>query len=85
MRVIHQLCEVGKKRNISKVYHELFVPEFMYEILLNTAPSIKDTFAFCKLLNNWIDCNEIFFPFLTDAGFCYSFNTLRLPEYLTNE
>lgn len=82
---MNQLCDFTAYENISKLFRELYVPEYMYFTMLNVAPQMNDTFAFCKLFDQWVNCEEIFFPVVTDAGFCYSFNTLRLPEYLTDE
>ena len=85
MKIINQLCDYGRSTNVSKLFPEMYAPETMYETMFTLAPDKNETFAFCKLFNKRIDCNEIFFTTLSDSGYCYSFNTLRIDEYLTDE
>lgn len=85
MKVMIQLCEFGKSRDIYKLFPDLYATNVVYRTMMEIAPDMNETFASCKLFGKLIDCDEIFFPILTDAGFCYAFNTIRLPEFLTDE
>lgn len=86
MKVINQLCEFGKKqKNLTKLFPDLYAPRSVYRTIMENVPELNETFVFCKLFNKWINCSEIFFPTLTNQGYCYSFNTVRLSEYLTDE
>lgn len=84
---MNQLCEFGKKnKNLTKLFPELYVNESIYKTMLHNAPNMNETFAYCKLFGVWTNCSEIFFPTISNAeGFCFSFNTLNLPEFLTDE
>lgn len=85
MRVINQLCDFGKITNVSKFFTEPYVNDSIYGTMIETAPDINETFAYCKLFGEWINCSEIFFPTLGQTGFCFTFNTVRLSEYVTDE
>ena len=83
---MNQLCEFpcGRK-DMSELFTDVYTNNTMYGTMLNVQPEISETFVFCKLFDKWINCNELFFPVLSDAGFCFSFNTVRLSEHVTNE
>lgn len=85
MKIINQLCEYKDYKNVSKLFHDSYISESVYHTMRLTVPDMNETFAFCKLFDEWKDCDEIFFPTVTDAGFCFTFNALKLSEYLTNE
>lgn len=85
MKVMNQLCKFEKTRKVFKLFADEYAEKSMFQTMRSIDLDMNDTFAFCKLFDKWIDCDEIFFPVLTDTGICYSFNTMRLPEVLTNE
>lgn len=86
MKIVNQLCgNFGIRDNISKLFNDMYADDTIYHVLGNIGPDFNETFIYCKLLNEWIDCDKILAPFMSEIGLCYSFNTLSLREILTNE
>lgn len=85
MKIINQLCEDYQSERITKLFHELYAPENMYRTMMNIAPDLNDTVAFCKLFDKRVSCDKIFVLSLSDDGFCFSFNLLRLSERVTDQ
>lgn len=86
MKVVNQLCKREKSRKaITDLYPDLYTNSTIFEVIQRIAPDFNETFIFCKHFDKWVDCNQILFPFLTDEGFCYAFNTISLSELLADE
>lgn len=87
MKVVNQLCEShGVQRDqISKLFNDVYADQGIYNTIYTIGPHFNETFVFCKLLNEWVDCKKIFAPFVSETGLCYSFNTISLREILTDQ
>lgn len=85
MIVMIQLCDFKDTRHVIKSFSDLYAARSMFRTMLEMEPDMNETFALCKLFGKRIDCKDIFFPILTDGGFCYAFNTVRMPDFLTDE
>lgn len=86
MKIVNQLCESrGIRGEISKLFNDVYVDDGVYDVIETIGPDFNETFVYCKLRDEWIDCEKIFSPFMSETGLCYSFNTLSLREILTDE
>lgn len=86
MKIVNQLCEShGVRDGISELFNDMYADERVYEILGSIGPDFNETFVYCKLLDEWTDCDKILSPFFSETGLCYAFNTVGLREILSNE
>lgn len=85
MKVINQLCDFRQNSNISKLFFDVYANDSIHDTMIQFEPHMNETFVYCKLFDKWVNCSEIFFRTLSATGFCYSFNVIRLSEYLTDE
>ena len=86
MKVVNQLCKRDKPyKAITELYPDPYSNDSVYEILHRIAPDFNETFFDCKLFDQWVNCNDILYPFITDEGCCYVFNTFSIYELLTDE
>lgn len=85
MKVINQLCEFGKTTKITELLNDTYANEAIYDTIKKIAPAMNETFAFCKLFGEWINCSKIFFLSMHESGFCYSFNIFKPSERMTDE
>lgn len=79
------MCEYGRNSNMSKLFSDVYANDSMYETMEDLEPDMNETFVYCNLFDEWVNCSEIFFRTLTNTGFCHTFNTVRLSEYLTDK
>lgn len=82
MKVMNQLCQFDK--NMSKLFTDQYASESMYATMIKVLPHMSETFQFCKLFDEWINCRDIFFISMSNEGYCFSFNLVRLSEQLTD-
>lgn len=87
MKVVNQMCVYqGAHQTITNLFPtDSHIDNSIYETIERISPNFNETFIFCKLFDKWINCNEILFPFLTDEGFCYTFNAISLGDLLTDQ
>lgn len=85
MKTFYQSCEYSKYSNLTKLFTDDYANDSLIHLMDKLEPDFSDTFVYCKLFDKWIKCSEIFFRSVSDTGLCYSFNTVRLQDYLTDE
>lgn len=83
MKVACQICEETMASSIAQMFSDEYADDSILSIIKGMAP--EKVFSFCKLFGTFTDCEKIFFPIFTEAGLCYTFNTLNMQEMATNQ
>lgn len=85
MKVIYQVCEYGRSSSLLNLFSDDFASDSIMDTMVDIEPNVNETFVYCRLFDKLIECNDIFFRVLSDTGYCYTFNSVRLPEHLTDQ
>lgn len=86
MKVACHFCEEKIVSSIIQMFSDEYAADSILSIIKDMAPEQHKTILFCKLFGTWTNCENIFFPIITEAGLCYTFNSLNMLETMvTNE
>lgn len=85
MKVACQFCEETFASSIVAMFSDEYADDSILTIATGMAPEQSKIFPFCGLFGKAIDCENIFFPIITEAGLCYTFNSLNIREMATNQ
>lgn len=85
MKVACQFCDDEHVRHMVKLFPENYTDSSIYDTLYNILPEYEDMLYLCKFMDRTASCNNYLYPYLTEYGVCFSFNTLRADDIYTNE
>ena len=85
MRAAGQLCDEWFNSEIRSLFAENFTDNSILSTIAEMAPIFKDTMITCEFSDSSNDCSEYLFPVYTEAGLCYTYNSLSLDDILTDE
>lgn len=80
-----QMCEREPDEKILKLLPNRNFNDSVYQTMSEILPEFNETIVLCNLFDNWTKCVDIVYPTLSEKEICYSFNTISLMEYVTNE
>lgn len=80
-----QMCEKEQDQQIFKLLPNVVFNDSVYYSMVQLLPEFDETIVMCNLFGNWTKCVDIMYPTLSERGTCYSFNTISLKEYVTDE
>ncbi|KAJ9579992.1 hypothetical protein L9F63_004375, partial [Diploptera punctata] len=67
---------LGPVRHLLPLFNDLNLTEFMLQVM----PNCMELFGYCFWLGQTLNCCEVFQLQRTEAGFCYSYNSLTSEE-----
>lgn len=79
-----QLCDSGIGADLQNLFPDKYSDRSIIDTINDLQHSLDDTTAFCRFLDEWVNCSEILSPIISEKGLCYSFNTLHMYDYGTN-
>lgn len=82
LKALAHICESLK--NVLK-FEDNFTGEWIYDVITQMAPSLRNIFAACIWQGVNYPCWELFVPILTDKGLCFTFNSINSREIYTEE
>lgn len=85
MRAACQLCDESFNSEIRRFFPENFTDNSILSTIAEMAPTLNDTFINCEYRKRFPKCSKLLFRVYTEAGLCYTYNSLRLNDILTDE
>lgn len=85
MKMAVQYCEESLVDDIITMLPDAHVDNGIWQTIKEIALDQNETFVFCRIFDRKDDCEKLFRPVVTEAGLCYTFNSLNMNEMITNE
>lgn len=84
MKLACQFCFDDFTLDFTRSFSDEYLDDHTWSDFNEMAPAFNETIIQCILFNEQINCEQLFFPQITDRGLCYTFNAFSVHEMFTS-